>query len=824
MGTTGLKNNKNQKKGKSVVKKVAKSSQSNKEVKKFETPYGYFTEDGMEYVIKRPDTPRPWVNVLCNGGYGLVESQTGGGFSWLDNSNLSRITRWEQDLIKDDWGRFIYVRDNDSKKFWSLTWKPMRTEFDEFQVRYGLGYSVYKSLYQGIRMERTVTVDRKEPMEIWKIKLTNETSKARSLSLFTYFEWCLGNSGDTHREFHKTFIETQVDVSRNVLYGSKRAALVPKSVSAGAESPIEAFIASNVKLSGYEGDKEAFFGRYGDALSPRAVVEGKTLKSGGKWEDSIASLKVDVKLKAGETKEILFMLGATTERAHSERIIEKYKKVEAFDQELEGVKAFWADWVQKCFVETPDDSLNFMTNIWLKHQAISGRLWAKCAYYQSSGGIGFRDQLQDSHIFLPLDTKLTRKQINLHAEQQFPDGTVYHWWHPNTTIAAITEMTDDLLWLSYLVLSYIDETDDVSILNDVAPFVKWKGRDEKGTIYEHCNRAFGMVFSRFSKRGLPLIGEGDWNDGLSHVGLDWKGESIWLAHFLYGLLDRFAPLCDEMNDKKRGATYRKKAVALKEAINKYAWDGKWYFRATRDDGRLLGSHKSRDGKIFLNAQTWSVLSGSATPERGRQAMASAEKYLFREYGPLLLTPAFSVTDSRVGYITRYAPAVRENGGVYTHAATWGIMAQAQLGNKESAYSAYQSICPIERGQDPELYYGEPYVTPGNVDGPDSPHFGRGGWTWYTGSGAWLFRVTWEGILGVRATRKGLLIQPACPEKWPSYRLRREFRGASYDIKVSNPKKKYSGVKEITVDGKVIRGKVVPAFGDGKVHQVEVLLG
>ena len=807
-------------------KKNKKAKRAVKEVQKFKSQYGYFTEDGREYVITRPDTPRPWVNVLCNGDYGTVVSQTGSGFSWRDNSNLSRITRWEQDLIKDEWGKYIYVRDNQSGEYWSLTWKPLRTNFDSFEVRYGQGYVIYKSSYSGIDMEKTIFVDRDEPVEVWKVKLVNNSSQKRKLSLFTYFEWCLGNNADTHREFHKTFIETEIDHRHRAVYGRKRQALVPKFISTGLpEYPMEAFHACSLSPAAYEGDKEAFFGRYGDAINPRALKEGKLLNSQGKWGDAVASLQVNVELNPGEEKTVVFVLGATKSRAEAHRLIQKYSSVETADVELLKTRAVWTRFIEDVWIDTPDEAMNFMTNIWLKYQTICSRIWAKCAYYQSSGGIGFRDQLQDSHIYLPVDPALTKKQIMIHAEQMFPDGTVYHWWHPGTGIGAHTEMTDDLLWLNYLTLSYLDETADDSILDTIADYVVTKnGKKESGSLYDHCVRAIEKVLSRFSKRGLPLIGEGDWNDGFSHVGLDWKGESVWLGHFLYDILKRFAPFMIKRGDKKQAAYYLKRAEALKEAINKHTWDGEWFYRATKDDGQLMGSKHAREGKIDLIAQSWAVMAGTTTPERAKQAMKSAEKMLFREYGPLLLTPAYSVTDPHIGYITRYAPSLRENGGVYTHAATWGVLAEALMGEGDKAHEAYRRMCPIVRGLDPEKYYCEPYVTAGNVDGPDSPNFGRGSWTWYSGSAAWMFRVALNGILGIRPVYDGLIIDPSIPKKWGSFTVRRIFRGATYKIEVKNPKHVTHGVKEVWVDGKKIKGNLIKPHGDGNVHKVQVLLG
>ncbi|MBI4116071.1 MAG: glycosyl transferase family 36 [Candidatus Omnitrophica bacterium] len=794
--------------------------------KKFESKYGYFTEDGLEYVITRPDTPRPWVNVICNGGYGLVESQTGGGFSWRENAQLSRITRWEQDLIKDNWGKYLYLRDRESGEFWSGTWKPCTPEFDFFEVRHGLGYSVLTSLYRKIRTEKTIFVDRKDPIEIWRLKLTNEDLKPRRLSVFSYFEWCLGNSADTHREFHKTFIETHIDEKNHAIYGLKRPALVPGFISTGlSEKPLEAFHAAHPKPVAYEGDKEAFFGRYGNDFAPEAVRKGRLSNTQGKWGDSTASLQVDVDLAPGETKEVTFLLGATRSQEESVQLIQKYAVPQAVQKGLEEVKAFWRELVQASWVETPDEATNFITNIWMKYQTISGRIWARTGYYQCSGGFGFRDQLQDSQVFLPLNPELCKKQILLHAEQQFPDGTVHHWWHPGTRIGAVTDCSDDLLWLDFITLNYLDETGDESIFDLKAKFLPDPETKKvtDGTLYEHCIRAIDKVFTRFSPRGLPLIGECDWNDGLSHVGIHWKGESIWLGQFFYGILKRFRPYV-EKRDSKRAEEYEKRAEALKEAINKYAWDGEWYIGATRDDGRPLGSKVCDQGKIFLNTQTWAVITNAATPERAKICMASAQKHLYSEYGPLLLTPAYSVTDPTIGYITRYAPSVRENGGLYTHAGTWAIQAECIMHNGEKAYGLYKSFNPIQRGLNPDHYFVEPYVTPGNVDGPDSPHFGRGGWSWYTGSAQWYYTVVMNWILGVRPVKEGLLLDPVIPKAWPGFKMKRKFRNATYEIEVKNPQGINCGVKEVKVDGKTQTSNLLPAFRDGKAHRIEVILG
>ncbi|HEY3267003.1 MAG TPA: glycosyl transferase family 36 [Armatimonadota bacterium] len=780
----------------------------------FDSPYGHFSEDGREYVITRPDTPRPWVNVLTNGDYGCIVSQAGGGFSWRGNSQLRMLNRWDQDLICDACGRFLYLKDDATGAVWSADYQPTRQTPKAFRMRHGLGYTVTELARGGVRCEKTVFVPLDAPCEVWRVRLTNESAAPVALSLYPYLEWQLGAISDWHREFHKTFMETEWLEDASILYAWKRG-----EVDA-SEPPFAGFLAvAGRAADGYDADKESFLGRYGDPSAPAALRERSLAGRTGSWNDSVGALQARLPLAPSETREVVFVVGAGS-RDEARTCVHRFGAPGAVDAALEGVKGFWAGIVDGCRVETPDPALDLMTNVWLKYQAIAGRMWARTGYYQNSGAFGFRDQLQDSHIWMPLEPDRARSQILMHAGHQFANGTVQHWWHTCSNIAAVTDCSDDLLWLSYLAMNWIDETDDVSLWDAPAPFQD----GGEAPMYDHCVRAFDKVFTRFSPRGLPLIGDCDWNDGLSHAGRKWKGESVWLAHFLTGLLRRFAEHAGERADSARAADYRRRADALVAAINEHCWDGEWYWRATTDNGRKIGSHECAENRIDLIAQAWSVINATAPPERARQAMASAQKHLFREYGPLLLTPAYSRTDPDIGYITRYAPGVRENGGVYTHAATWGVQALAMLGEGDAAWAAYASMSPPRRGTDPELYFAEPYVTPGNVDGPDSPTFGRGGWTWYTGSAAWMQKVALEWICGVRAVRKGLLIDPCIPAAWPSFKVHRRFRGAEYDIEVVNPHGRQKGVACITVDGCPIEGPVIPPFPAGGTHAVRVAMG
>lgn len=783
----------------------------------FRTKYGYFSDDGMEYIITRPDTPRPWVNVICPGDYGLVVSQTGGGYSWRTHASLNRITRWEQDIIKDDWGKYIYLRDDDNYDFWSLTWKPVSQNLKNYEVRHGIGYSKFIAKNAGIKSQLTIFVPKDHPVEIWRVELTNETEMERNLSLFTYLEWGLGTAPDWHREFHKTFIETEFDENLNTVLAQKRLwdLINEKGQHWNRDWEYTAFHSVNLPVTSFTADKESFLGMYGTLENPQALSKDCLSNSYGKWGDGIASLHNRIKIEPGETVELVYLIGATKrdEPNKLKEIIHKYHNVEMVEKALEEVKEFWKEHLSTIVVETPDQGFNLMNNIWLKYQALSGRIWGRTAYYQTGGAYGFRDQLQDSQIFLLIDPEKTAEQIRLHAAHQFPDGRVNHWWHPISEVGQENNISDNRLWLAFVTTKYLKETGNFAFLDEVVPYKT----GEEGTIYQHCIQAIEYNLLKRSVRGLPLIGDGDWNDGMNAVGFAGKGESIWLGHFLYGILREFVIISEKQNEFERAIRYQKEAEQLKDTINELGWDGEWYIRAVCDDGSILGSKECEEGKIFLNAQTWAILNDVADQERKEKIFKSLEKYLIRDYGPILFYPAYKNPNTNIGYLSRYAPGVRENGGLYTHAGTWMVLACCKLGYRDKAYQIYQSFSPLYRGLNPDLYKVEPYVTPGNVDGPDSPNFGQGGWTWYTGSGGWYFLVALEGILGIQPDWDGLRINPMVPHEWDEFTMTRQYRNAKYHFHFVR-----SDVKAgIYVDGEKIEGDLITAHCDGQIHDVQV---
>jgi len=797
-------------------------------LKSFKTKYGYFAENGREYVITTPRTPRPWINVMSNGDYGMIVSQTGSGYSWRTHAQLNRLTRWEQDLIKDEWGKYLYLRD-EKGNLWSAGWKPVCREPDHYTCRHGIGYSVIESSNFGIDSTLLMFVPNDEPLEIWKLTLQNLTNKPRTLQLYSYLEWGLGAAPDWHREFHRSFIETSFDAGLQALFATKRLWEIPTDRGHwNAEWAYTAFHSCNPKPASFDSDKETFLGMYGNQRAPEAVQAGKKLgQRAGNWLDPVACLHLSITLAPRAEKTLCFTLGAARSKEEAASLIHKYRSPEGVDAALDMVLRRWAGLLGTVNVATPDDAMNIMLNTWLKYQAISGRLWGRTAYYQTGGAYGFRDQLQDSQIFLPIEPARTRQQILMHARHQFQDGTVYHWWHPISETGLQNKISDNLLWLPFVLTSYLLETNDLAVLDCREPFV-----DDAApvSLYEHCQRAIRKALERFSKRGLPLIGAGDWNDGLSAVGLDMKGESVWLGHFLHRILIDFAAIAEKRGDVATGRLYRERARHLKDSINELAWDGAWYSRGTKDSGEKFGSKENTEGRIYLNAQTWAVISGVADRPRAEEVMDQVENMLEYKAGPLLLFPGYKTCDRYIGYLTRYAAGMRENGGVYTHAATWAVIAEALLGRGEEAFRMFSKINPINRGKRPEEYMAEPYVTPGNIEGPDSAFYGRGGWTWYTGSAGWLFKVGLEWILGVRAAFDGLVIDPCIPAGWKGFTVRRNFRGASYVIEVRNPEHVNQGVKELCIDGEksaepcAAPARPLPVFAAGSTHHVVVTLG
>lgn len=776
--------------------------------------YGHFSDDGREYVITDARTPRPWANIISNPRLGLAVSQTGSGFTWIDNSQLATINNWQQDFAQDSSGKFLYLRDSSSGDLWSLSPSPVWAGMDAFECRHGIGYTTFTGRRSGVETSWTLFAHESETVELWIVMLKNVSDAPRSLELTGFLEWACGVTPAPRREFHKLFIETAYDPELHAVFGWNHMWDIGSKEWGhwNTDFPYVAGFGSTEPLTSAEGEKSAFLGPYGNLRSPEALALESWKGLFGMHYDPIAAMRAKIDLSPGEEKRIGFAIAVEKSREGSAALLSEWLDVPKMDAALEEVKGSWIDRLSSHRIETPDNRFDSLINDWVRYQAISSRIWGRAGYYQQSGAYGFRDQLQDSQIWLTIDPSLCRKQINLHAEHQFADGSVYHWWHPLSEQGLVTKMTDDLLWMSFVTPNYIRETGDYSILDDRAPFLD---EETPAALEEHVRRAFERVFSRSSARGLPFIGAGDWNDGLSAAGMKEKGESIWLAHFLAGCLGEWAEIHERSGKATFAADYRERRRKLIDSINEHGWDGGWYWRATLDDGSKIGSVENRVGKIFLNAQTWAILNDIAPPERAAQCMDAVREHLVRDSGALLLAPAYDTPDERIGYITRYAPGLRENGGVYTHAATWAIAAAAKSKDAELTGRLLEAIDPTNK--DPERYWAEPYVLPGNVDGPDSPWYGRAGWTWYTGSAAWLQRIVCEWVLGVRPEWEGLRIDPCLPPSWNRARMTRTWRGATYDITIERGGEGTA----VKMDGREIEGGLLPVPEKAQHHEIVV---
>lgn len=790
-----------------------------------ENKYGYFSDNGKEYIIKNPLTPRPWINVISNGDYSLMISQTGGGCSWRGNAAQNRITRLYQDIIKDNWGKYFYLRDLDSNDFWSLTYMPVKSSYEDFSVRHGIGYSVFEYKHQGIRSLMKIFVVPNNPVEIIDIIIINEGKDKRKLDLTSYFEWEASIHPDEHREFNKLFMDTSFDEELGAIKLKKYHWGFPDKdgLSNNVDWDFIGFHACSEKVKSYDSDKESFIGMYGNESDPLAMHQELLSKNVGRFGDATASLQTEVLLKPGESKRIIYTIGAASigkneinninqDYEDVDALIKKYTNSKASDEAFKELKVFWDELLSGDEVKTPDESFNLMTNTFSKYQAISCRLWGKSAYYQTSGGYGFRDQLQDSLIFLEAKPELTKEQLKLHARHQFEEGDVYHWFVTYQGWGPRSNCSDDLLWMPLVLYYYLEETLDYDILLEEVPFLDGPEK----SMYEHSKRAIKKTLTRYSPRGVPLMGSHDWNDGLNAVGHKMKGESFWMSSFLYLILNQFSEIAKHQEDEGFSEVCLEHAEKIKKTFDEYGWDGEWYLQATNDDGDKIGSKDSEEGKIFLMPNAWAIISEIIPEDKKEIVIASIKKYLLKEFGTLLNYPAFTKPVKNIGYVTRYAPGLRENGGVYTHAATWAVTAFAKAGYKDLAYLAYQGICPPNRTKDPERYLAEPYVTCGNSDGPLSPLYGRGGWSWYTGSAQWLHRVAVQDIIGVKASFKGLVVEPQMPDDWDQVTYTRNFRNATYIFDFNKDNQEL-----ISVDGKTIKDNLIPDYQDGLTHYVSV---
>ncbi len=795
----------------------------------FDNGYGGFRPDGREYVVVTDDncmTPLPWVNVMANPHFGTIASEAGAFHTWSENAHEFRLTPWRNDPVSDQPGECLYIRDEETGRFWSPTPLPCRTG-GRFVTRHGFGYSIYEHSEQGIHSELTVHVDRHDGIKFFTLSLKNVSERQRNLSVTGYVEWVLGDI----REKTGMHVITGID--------SHSGALIARNHYNGEFRGRTVFLDVNDPGRTVTGDRREFVGRNRSLQEPRGMRRDSLSGRVGPGLDPCGAAQVKFNLGPGQEREVVFRLGVADNLDAARRLIRESRGVDDAHASLKAVKAYWKDVLGTITVETPDQAFNFMANGWLLYQTLSCRFWGRSATYQSGGAIGFRDQLQDSMALLYAEPGLVRSHILDCAAHQFPEGDVLHWWHPPSGRGVRTKCSDDYLWLAYCTERYIRVTGDTGILDEKVRFIQGRPlrddeesyydlmqkSDETASLYEHCRRSIQHGL-RLGRHGLPLMGSGDWNDGMDLVGIDGAGESVWLAFFLYSVLMNFAGVAERRGDDDYAALCRDNAVKLAESIRKNTWDGDWYRRAYFDDGTPLGSKDSPECTIDSIAQSWSVLSGAGDIDRARQAMKSLDERLIDDENLLvrLFTPAFNTWEKNPGYIKGYVPGVRENGGQYTHAAIWAAMAFAAEGDRENAWRLQKLLNPISHGSTTEWaekYMAEPYVIAADIY-TNPQHPGRGGWSWYTGSASWLYRFLIESILGFGLEVDTVKLNPCVPADWQSFRIRLNRRGASHDIVVRAAR---SGVvpSGVDVDGVPGDGPDITLPDDRQNHSVEVRL-
>jgi cellobiose phosphorylase len=796
--------------------------------------YGGFSWDEREYVIVLQAgqwTPLPWTNVLANPRFGCIATEAGLGYTWAENSQTNRLTPWSNDPVTDAPGEAIYLRDEDSGEVWSPTPLPMREE-EPYIIRHGMGYSVFEHTSRDLAQELLVFVPVDDPVKLMRVKLRNLSSVRRRIALYGYAEWVLG----TYREQEQHTLLTELDR----VTGALLARNVYKDPALGFDERI-AFADVDQAQRSVTTNRAEFLGRNGSPASPAGLAQPRLSGRVGTEIDACAALQTWVELAPGQQAEVVFLLGEAHDRRQARALIHRYRDQAHVQAAFEAVTAHWDALLGTVQVKTPDDALDLLLNRWLLYQALACRVWARSAFYQSGGAYGFRDQLQDVMALVFAAPGVAREHLLRAAAHQFLEGDAQHWWHPPGDGGVRTRFSDDYLWLPFVAHHYVTATDDAGVLDEDVPFLKAPllephqeesyiqspAHGPSGSLYEHCIRAIDRALTLFGERGLPLMGIGDWNDGMSSVGDEGRGESVWLGWFLYTILTAFAEVADNRADGERAATYRQRAEELRQALDEHAWDGAWYRRAYFDDGTPLGSAQNDECKIDSLSQSWAVLSNAAPQERARTAMQSVEEHLVREEDGviLLLAPPFDQSALEPGYIKGYVPGIRENGGQYTHAALWFILATIRQGNGDRAAELLRLINPVYHASTPEdaaRYKVEPYVVAADVYAHPQ-HTGRGGWTWYTGSASWMYQVALQGLLGLQRRGDTLMIDPCIPRDWSSYQMTYRYGATPYEITVENPHRASRGVAQVELDGAAQASGVIPLVDDGRPHQVRVVL-
>jgi cyclic beta-1,2-glucan synthetase len=808
----------------------------------FENGIGGFDRAAREYVIRLDEgvcTPAPWINVVANPAFGFIVSAEGGGYSWSQNSQQNALTPWPNDPVSDSPHEILYLRDEDSGALWSATASPIRVPGASYVARHGKGYSRFAVAAHEIELDLLQLVAPSDTIKLSRLRIRNRSRQTRRLSLTAYVEWMLGPNGNVTAPF--------VVTSRDAQTG----ALFARNAWRAEYGERVAFIDLGGAAQTACGDRTAFLGHGGAVDRPAALADGQPLSGRlGAGIDPCGALQTRIELAADSELELVFLLGDADSEDAARALIRTWRGVDV-EQIREQVSAQWNDLLDTVQVETPDRAMDLILNDWLLYQTLACRIWARTAYYQASGAYGFRDQLQDVMAVCLARPEVAREQLLRAAARQFVEGDVQHWWQPPLGQGIRTHMSDDRLWLAYVGVHYIEATADAAILDETVPFLSGEAikpgdaeafyqpqtASESASLYEHCARAIDISLTR-GQHGLPLIGTGDWNDGMNQVGEEGRGESVWLGWFVLATIEAFTPHALARGEQARVDTWRSYADDVKQALDTAGWDGEWYRRGYYDDGTPLGSRERDACQIDAIAQSWSVMSGAADPLRAQQAMAAVDqRLLLRDAAiALLFTPPFDHTEQEPGYIKGYPPGIRENGGQYTHGSIWSIFAYAGLGQGDKAGELFGFFNPIRHSDSADAaarYRVEPYVACADVYSV-APHVGRGGWTWYSGSAGWLYRAGVEAILGLTRSGDRLRLQPCIPSAWPGYRLVYRWRdaqgaGTRYEITIENPERVSGGIASATLDAAPLASTTattafVPLRAGAPLRRVHIVLG
>ncbi len=796
--------------------------------------YGYFTKDGREFVITNPQTPRPWFNYMWNENYAGLISHTGGGFSYLETPRDNRLTRMRYNCLPwDRPGRYVIIKDAESGKYWSLSWAPtIDRKFDFYECHHGQGYTTIITEKNKIRGEITYFVPTDVNGEIWKVKLTNLSVKKRKLEIYSFTELLMGNALNDiiNQPNDKHFTDIHFNKEYETLICTRRYWVLNRKVTVAQPNTdwrYNLLFTTTLPVSGFDGSLDNFIGRWRSEANPVAVESGKMSNTEITAGDPVAALQSKVTLNKKSKLEFAIILTVVSkdEKNPLKAVnMNKLKKLSTIETKLFDVKRYWNNYLSNVRVNTPDRKFNLMLNIWNQYQAAVTFDMARNSGYYHGGllfGTGMRDQFQDILGMVIAHPDRVRKRLLNALRFQFKDGSTLHNFFKITEWGEKTNHSDTPLWIPFGITEYLNETADFSILDEVVAFYD----EGQATVYDHMKRAIDFAISACTERGLPKIMNGDWNDTLDHIGPKGKGETVWGAFFLGYVIKKTFELLENKKDFCTLERWNSKYEELRKTINEFCWDGKWYLRAFRDDGSEVGSSKHRQGKIFINTQSWAVISELAPKDKADLCIKSCKKLLSTPYGMQIVWPAYREIEDNTGLISRCVPGKKENGAVFNHASSWFVLASLLNGDIEFAYDIYSRMIPLNSSRRIDRYEVEPYVYAEYVTSPEHKTENQASHSWLTGTAVWMLRIGMDYICGLRTSLKGMIINPNIPSGWKSFSAERNFRGKRIILKVENPKGKYSGIKIIEVNGKPVESNFInPNDFSEKEINVRIVLG